>query len=485
MNGRRGLLSRLMQPLVDRQVREALTHAETDASFLVGSRSGEAQTDRYPFDREELQQQALEAWRVNPLARRIVGLTSQYVVGGGVSYTSPHTATAAFLRSFWEHPLNRLPVRVYEWCDELTRSGNLFLLLTTDASGMSYVRAIPATQVKQIHSRPNDLDQEVSFEMQPNWDAHLPGQQVPGKTAQPVTWPAYDAQTETLNADGGFKAVMLHYAINRPVGAQWGESDLAPVLRWLSRYAAWLEDRARLNRFRTAFLYIVHAKFSSEAERRARQSALNAAPPSPGSILVTDENESWEALHPRLESDDAAQDGLALKKMLAAGAGIPMHFLAEPEGSTRTTAEAAGGPTYRHFEQRQRFFLWLLGDLLHAVVNRRSLVDGRISRKAEITLSGADISARDNVSLSMAASNISQVLTNLRDRGLIDDAELLRLVYRFCGETVNIEDLLTRSRAKDPQPQTSDTKTPGKKTIVQPVKVDPISGEEKTGGINE
>ena len=26
----------------------------------------------------------------------------------------------------------------------------------------------------------------------------------------------------------------------------------------------------------------------------------------------------WEALHPRLESDDAGQDGLALKKMLAA-----------------------------------------------------------------------------------------------------------------------------------------------------------------------
>jgi hypothetical protein len=28
--------------------------------------------------------------------------------------------------------------------------------------------------------------------------------------------------------------------------------------------------------------------------------------------------------------------------MIAAGAGIPMHFLAEPEGATRTTAEAAG-----------------------------------------------------------------------------------------------------------------------------------------------
>lgn len=471
MTGRRNLLARLFQPLIDHQVRQALAHAETDNTFLAGSRSGESLTDRYPFDREEIHLQALEAWRVNPLARRIVGLTSQYVVGGGVTYSSPHTATAAFMRSFWEHPLNRLPIRVYEWCDELTRSGNLFLLLTTDASGMSYVRAVPATQVKQIHSKPNDLDQEISFEMQPHW--------ADKNADQATTWPAYDARTETLNTEGGFKAVMLHYAINRPVGAQWGESDLAPVLRWLSRYAAWLEDRARLNRYRTAFLYIVHAKFSSEAERRTRQSALNAAPPSPGSILVTDENESWEALHPRLESDDAAQDGLALKKMLAAGAGIPMHFLAEPEGSTRTTAEAAGGPTYRHFEQRQRFFLWLLGDLLHAVVNRRSLVDGSVSRKAEITLSGADISARDNVSLAMAASNISQAVKDLRDRGLIDDAELLRLVYRFCGETVDIEELLKRGRAVGPNPLSKSSSQ-----IKQPVKVDPLNGEEKTGGLD-
>ena len=466
---RANLFSKMLQPVIDRQVRQALASAETDATFVVGSRTGETLNDRYPYDREEIQRQALEAWRVNPLARRIVGLTSQYVVGGGISAGSPHTATAAFLRSFWEHPLNRMAVRAYEWCDELTRSGNLFLLLSTDAAGMSYVRAVPAAQVKRIVSRVNDVEQEIEFEMQPG---RMEG--------QPDRWPAYDPRTDDSGANGEFKPVMLHYAINRPVGAQWGESDLAPVLRWLSRYAAWLEDRARLNRFRTAFLYIVHARFSGEAERRSRQSALNAAPPSPGSILVTDENETWEALHPRLESDDAGQDGLALKKMLAAGAGIPMHFLAEPEGATRTTAEAAGGPTYRHFEQRQRFFLWLLGDLLRAVVNRRSQVDSRVSRRAEITLSGADISARDNVALAMAASNISQALNELRDRALIDDAELLRLIYRFCGETVDVEEMLKRGRQAGER-----TPSTGSRSIAQPAKVDPLSGELKTGGNHE
>ena len=332
--------------------------------------------DRFAYDREEMHKQALEAWRVNPIARRIVGLTSQYVVGGGISFNCAHPATAAFLHAFWEHPLNRLPVRLYEWCDELTRSGNLFLLLTTDPAGMSYVRAVPSAQVKEIHSRPNDIDQEITLRDAAGLERGVP-----------TRWNGrlmIRAQNQR-DASGNFKPVMLHYAINRPVGAQWGESDLAPVLRWLSRYAAWLEDRARLNHFRTAFLYVVKARFTSEAERRARQSALNAMPPSPGSILVTDENEAWEALHPRLESDDSGQDGLALKKMIAAGAGIPLHFLAEPEGSTRTTAEAAGGPTYRHFEQRQRFFLWLLTDLLRAVVNRRSLVDTHISRRAEVT----------------------------------------------------------------------------------------------------
>jgi len=100
MKGQNNLLGRLFKPLIDRQVRQALALAETDATFTVGSRLGEAQQDRLPYDREEILRQALEAWRVNPLARRIVGLTSQYVVGGGVNATSPNPTAANFLRAF-------------------------------------------------------------------------------------------------------------------------------------------------------------------------------------------------------------------------------------------------------------------------------------------------------------------------------------------------------------------------------------------------
>ena len=114
--------------------------------------------------------------------------------------------------------------------------------------------------------------------------------------------------------------------INRPVGAQHGESDLAPLLKWLTRYSGWLEDRARLNRFRTTFLYAVTLKGSTAAERIRRQAELNLNPPSPGSLLVKDDSETWETLAPKLESSDANEDGLAIKKMIAAGGGHTTAF---------------------------------------------------------------------------------------------------------------------------------------------------------------
>jgi hypothetical protein len=420
---------------IGRQVR-AILSTENDATFSTGARGWNASDrDRYDYDREEVLRLALEAWRVNPLARRIVGLTTQYVVGAGLRIRVDHSATHHFVEKWWNHRLNQLPMRVVEWCDELTRSGELFLLVSTDAAGMSYVRAVPAGEIAEIETASNDIQQELGY-------AQKTGQ--PGGDLR--RWAAYNEIDDARLADGSFAPVMLHYAVNRPVGAVRGESDLAPLLRWLSRYAAWLEDRARLNRYRNAFLFVVKGRWASEAERHARQQALCAAPPSPGSFLVTDESEHWEVLSPKLESQEAGEDGLAFKKMLAAGAGLPLHFLAEPESSNRSTAESAGGPTYRHFEQRQEFFGWLIADLARAAVRRRAAVDGHMRPDAHIQVTGADLSARDNAELAKAMSTVVTALSDLRDRCLIDDAELLRMAYRFAGEAADVEALLARGK---------------------------------------
>ena len=389
--------------------------------FIERPAGGDASRDRYSGDRMEILRQSLEAWQTNPLARRIVELTSQYVVGGGIHVGSSHPASDEFIRQWWNHPLNRMDVRCSEWCDELARSGELFVVISTAPDGMSYLRAVPALRIKEIISAENDLEQEIEFV------------EYPGVDIEEQRWPAVDASS-ARSEELPFVPVMRHYAVNRPVGALHGESDLAPLLRWLARYSAWLEDRVRLNRYRQAFMYQVKAAFTSEQERLNRQQALNAAPPNPGSILVTDETETWSVIQPQLASQEAGEDGLAVKRMVAAGAGIPLHFLAEPESATRTTAEFAGGPTFRRFEQRQRFFLWMLEDLTRIVLIRKARVSRRVKADAELNILGADISARDNGALAQAAQSIVTAFLPLLERGLVDDAELLRLAYRFAGE---------------------------------------------------
>jgi hypothetical protein len=373
--------------------------------------------DRHTGDREDVLRQSLQAWQTNPLARRVVELTSQYVVGGGLRLECDHPATMAFLGQWWDHPLNQMDVRSVEWCDELSRAGELFVLISTAPDGMSYMRAVPAGQLREIRCAENDMEQELEY--------------VEFSGGEERTWPAWDISREDRQP---FTPVMRHYAVNRPVGALRGESDLAPLLRWLSRYSAWLEDRVRLNRYRQAFLYQVKAAFSSEQERLNRQQALNALPPSPGSILVTDDSENWSVIQPQLAAHEAGEDGLAIKRMVAAGAGIPLHFLAEPEGATRTTAEFAGGPTFRRYEQRQRYFLWMLKDLARVAVMRKARISRRVRADADIVVRGADISTRDNTALATSAREIVAAFLPLVERGLVDGAELRRLAYRFAGE---------------------------------------------------
>lgn len=185
-----------------RRLRAAFS-AETDATFTLGTPVSAAMgspRDLQPAERLLPLDQALEAWRTNPLARRIIELTTQYVVGSGLRVQCSHEATQRFIDRFWQHPLNRMDIRVGEWCDELSRSGNLFLLISTDPAGMSYIRAVPASEIQSIEARPNDIEQPLTFHPRPTLD-----------DLHPAGWPAIpSADCRSRRSPGGASADMCY-----------------------------------------------------------------------------------------------------------------------------------------------------------------------------------------------------------------------------------------------------------------------------------
>jgi hypothetical protein len=119
--------------------RDALTAAlsvrETDSNFFTGGLSP-LYDGRLNWDRKKIFAESLRAWRVNPIARRIVKLMTSFAIGKGLTIKSEDAAAQAFLDEWTTHPLNDFKRKVKRWKDEDTRTGNLFFLFTVDPAGM-------------------------------------------------------------------------------------------------------------------------------------------------------------------------------------------------------------------------------------------------------------------------------------------------------------------------------------------------------------
>ncbi|MFM8320033.1 MAG: hypothetical protein ACKOC5_03875, partial [Chloroflexota bacterium] len=393
-----------------------------------------------PARAQEIYSDALEAWRRNPLAWRAISITTDYVVGDRLAISSPYPALERFIQAFWNHPKNRMPQRLETMCDELSRAGDLFVLLFRNPQdGMSYIRFVTKDRIQRIETAANDWEVEQRY-------LELPD----GPAGEPRAWlsPQHPAASEA-------EAVMLHYAINRPLGAVTGESDLTTMLPWMQRYNRMVEDRVRLHAAMRSFLWMVTVP-TPRVREKLEQYRL---PPEPGSIIVKDESEQWQANAPNLRGLDAARDLQAVRGLVDAGSGYPPHWRGDAGDISLATAQAMQGPTERHLRRRQQYFLWMLQDILYHAY-RRSVEIGR-GRPLAATdyrklfhVGAQDISRWDNESLARSARDVAQALSAMHVQLGGGGAEFLRkslaATFKFMGEPLD-EAELTRMVAQAAQ----------------------------------
>jgi hypothetical protein len=383
--------------------------------------------DRSWSEIQELYTDALTAWRKNPMAWRVINTTVNYVVGTGISFTSIDAALDAFIKAFWTHRKNQMDLRLVPMVEELSRSGDLFVLLfRNQLDGMSYIRFVTKDQIQKIETADNDWETELVY-----WENPPVGEY------QPRRWLAPDHPEAGMS-----DAVMLHYSVNRPIGALMGESDLTTIIPWLLRYSRMLEDRVRLHWAARAFLYLVTVP-SNKVESKSTQ--YGSAPES-GSIVVKDESETWETVSPNLRGADAGFDMKAVRQLIDAGSGFPPHWRGEGGEVNVATAEAMQAPPEKFLIKRQEYFVWLLEDILyHAFL--RAVEIGTQPAPTETVYSALfnceapDVTLRDNAQLADGANKLAECFAMLQNTLLGKSPTLHRLatdmVLKFAGETVD------------------------------------------------
>jgi hypothetical protein len=275
---------------------------------------------------------------------------------------------------------------------------------------------VPAALVDRIETNPDDLEDELRFH----------------QTAQPMTPDTLMRLPSALQAEGRWWDFpeMRHFAVNRPAGVVRGQSDLAPLLPWLRRYRDWLLERVRLNKYRSAYLWHVVLQGADRRAITQRQAEL-AEPPSPGSIIVSNERETWTAVQPDIKADDVQADGLAMRLMIAAGAGVPLYWLSEAEHTARGTASEMSEPTYRHFCQRQLYFGWILRSLAAQALQARGLTDVGLD---EVVAEFPELDASAQVQVATGVGAVTAALRVAQDYGWVDRPTASAIFAHFVGE---------------------------------------------------
>lgn len=436
-----------------------ITSDVTSWTPITRAGTGPADLDWYTIS--ENIKDATEAWRTNFLIRQIVRLTTAYVVGDGIAVTSSHSWAAKWLETFWNDPQNNITQRLPQWCDELTRTGDLFIALFSNrVTGMQYVRAIPSASIETVLTNPEDYEDETGYL-----------EIIPGQVERKRWTAAAHAEPDA--------PCILHLSVNKPIGATRGESDLTPVLPWAMRYTEWLKERTRFNRIRNE-LSVMHIEVQSDADVAMKRAQYESNPPTGGSIMVTGPGEKISFPAANINAYDAAPDGLALRLAFAAGANIPLHFLGEGSSATRSTAAEMGDPTHRHYRMRQQAFGGHLVQLAQTAYQRRTALTGyRTATDPDIRYVAPDISRDDNGTLATATAAIVTALATMKAQGWIDSETAVKLIFKFAGENITakeIETILEKAK-NEPKPDLS-THTPVKGNEKRPVGDNADQGRE-------
>jgi len=395
--------------------------------------------DVLPSTYLELHNACYEAYNANPLAFAIIEITTSFVLGKGVTIAADDPNVQRVLVDFWNDPDNHMDTRMYALCTELSLYGEQFVRFYVNRmNGCVKIRQIDPSLIDEIETDPDDIETILRFHRRPI-----------GASATSAGDPAPVTIRDQPGLEGEwFQAgsEVAQFCINKVSNAKRGRSDLATLLPWLRRYKDWLTDRVRINKYKGAFLWDVRLQ---GADKKAidRKKMEYAYPPEPGSVIIHNEAEQWSAVKPEINASDAAEDGRALKLMLAVGAQLPEHFLSDGANGNRATASEMGLPTFLKFQRRQHVLRAMLKTILDRVLHEAC--------KAKVLASGSDISYEilfpeidvdDHQTLASATQLLATALTTAKAQGWVSDETAMHLLFQCAGAELDIHQEQERIR---------------------------------------
>lgn len=298
-------------------------------------------------DYQDAHAKAWEAYTKNPIAKRIVRIISQFVLGRGVTGKCGDARGQEVWNSFYR--TNDMRLRIKGILRELVIYGEIFNRFFQKTDGLA-IRSIDPSTIWDIVTNPEDLEEVLYYHQQYVVATNSPivGIKTPSKLII--------RQIPPDQVD--------HFAINNTFAEKRGRSELFTSLPWLLRFKEFMNDRVLLNKMRS--LFAIDVKVTGGSTEIDAAEAQFSTPPGPGAALVHNEAVEISYKNATLNASDAETDANTLLHIVAVGAGLSDRFLGTDSASTRAGALLSSEPDVKNFEDYQE----LVDCILHKIWDR-------------------------------------------------------------------------------------------------------------------
>jgi len=423
---------------VEKQVKEKL--AEAMPLFQMGIDSDDWQyralttnpnRDLNIFNQDRMIDIAYYLYKKNLTARRIIDITKDFVIGEGIQFSAEDDSVQEVLDDFWNDPLNQWDLKQGNKVAELGIFGEqIYPTFVNNVDGHVRIGYIDPKQISRIEYDEGNCEVPRKIFLRARKDV---GEE---KSLSVVNYDD-DPRSKTY---GKLVGECFFFAVNKVSNATRGTSDLFCLADWLDGYDKFLFNRLDRQSFMNAFVWDVTLNTAQPEDIIAWQKDPRNGPPKPGSIRVHNEKVKWEAVTPKMRSNDASDEGRMIKNHVLSGAGFPEHWFADGGNANRATAGEMGEPTIKQLKSRQKYVKFVYTYIFQHTIDQAK-IHGTLSANAneKFQVIMPEISVKDTKGIATAMKDISSSTAMAQQYGWITRETSTKIFASVANQLESVE----------------------------------------------
>lgn len=319
---------------------------------------GGSRKDVGPWSQQQMQAAALRLYRTNHMAKRLIEIIIDFVLGDGLRVIArsededERLAVQACLDDFWSDPINEMDRKNPQRLTELNLWGEVLMpVMVNDLTKRVRLGWIDPACISEVETDPV---------------THEPSRiKLTTEAAAEVGMEWLDV-VRYSHAEGAIVGNCFYYQINAILSATRGLSEFFTSVDWFET----LDETMKVQSDRAKVLleYIWDVTIDDADQATIAAFVKQQRRPKPGSMRVHNQKVKWEAKAPNLAAYESSRQQKDLKTYILGGFGYPNHWFGSGDDANLATAEMMSEPTRKALKRKTKQFTYLMRDVCRFVL---------------------------------------------------------------------------------------------------------------------